>query len=372
MNVPTLERADDRSPRREARAGRRPGGRRGLLGAASGGLTALLFAGGLGWLLLLAIARWGTWQRPWPIEVLDTFALYAFVPLAGLLPAAILLRSRRLLALAVAAILFFVQQFGHAFLPPRAAAPTDGAVLRVLTYNVYGANRDAGPLAELIRSVDPDVVVLQELREGYAADLIRRVGKDYPFRITAALTTPNDGSGTFSRVPIADASAFQLGDNGNAFQHVRLRLDEREISLVNVHLASPEVPTSAWQRRLPRLRGFPTERRDRELGWLISQADRLSVPFVLAGDFNMSAGSRPYRQLPADWHDAFEEQGWGFGHTFPSSRTPWRMRFPLRFPLIRIDYILSSPELVPTRAWVSELDGSDHLPVVAELRLARS
>ena len=367
IGVPALDWTDGRPG---APGGGRPGPRSGAFGWLCSGLIRLLFACGVGWLLLLAFARWGTWTRPWPIELVDTFALYAFVPFLALVPAAILLRSRALGAVVVGATLFFVQQFGQAILPTPAAGATGGATLRVLTYNVYGRNADAGPLAELVRSVNPDVIVLQELRQAYAADLIRLVGDDYPFRIAAALNTPNDGSGTFSRVPIVDAQAFQLEDNGNAFQHLRLQVGRRELALFNVHLASPEVGAGERRGGLPAVvRGFDAPRRDRELAWLISETEQLSTPFVLAGDFNVAAGSRPYRQFPERWRDAFGERGSGFGHTFPARRTPWSVRFPAWFPLIRIDYILSSPEIVPGRAWVPWLDGSDHLPVVAELHV---
>ena len=343
--------------------------RRELLDSLRGSLVVLLWASGLAWLLLLAFSRWGTSPRPWPIELLDTFALYAFAPLLALVPAALLLRSRALAALALAVGLFFLLQFGSRLVPKPAVASPSDAGLRVLTYNVYGRNDDAAPLAELIRSVAPYVVLLQEVRRGYAADLIRRIGSDYPFRILAATETSNDGSGTFSRLPIIDAQAFQLGEHSNAFQHLRLGVGEREIALFNVHLASPDVRAREVRGRVPLVRAFDSRRRDLELDWLIAETERLSIPFVLAGDFNTSDGSRPYRAFSGRWRDAFGERGWGFGHTFPARRTPWSVPFPIRFPLIRIDYILSSQELAPSRAWVPRLAGSDHFPVVAELYL---
>jgi endonuclease/exonuclease/phosphatase family metal-dependent hydrolase len=102
---------------------------------------------------------------------------------------------------------------------------------------------------------------------------------------------------------------------------------------------------------------------------LIAETANLREPYILAGDFNLAAGSRPHRQLPDDWHDAFGEQGWGFGHTFPTRIANWNRRLSIHIPLVRIDYILSSPDLAPVRAWVPNLKGSDHLPVFADLRL---
>lgn len=59
---------------------------------------------------------------------------------------------------------------------------------------------------------------------------------------------------------------------------------------------------------------------DTEHGGLAAPIDRaaaLPAPVILAGDFNLAAGSRAYRGLPGDWHDAFAEAGRGFGHTYP-------------------------------------------------------
>ncbi len=334
-------------------------------------LVVPILAGSLAWLTVLIFVRWGTEPRPWPIEFLDTFALYAFVPMAALIPASFLLRSRALAALALIAGLTFVQQFGPAVLSKATFGAPAGPLLRVLTYNVYSANARPAELAALVRSVEPDVIVLQELRQSYAAELVGQIGEAYPYRVGAALNTANDGSGTFSRLPIIEAQAFLLREDGNAFQRLRLQFGDREIALFNVHLATPEIEARRARGRGPRLvRGYETPERDGELAWLIEETQPLSTPFVLAGDFNLAAGSRPYRQFPERWRDAFSERGWGFGHTWPARRVPWSVPAPVWTPLIRIDYVLSSPELAPTRAWVPWLDGSDHLPVVAELRLA--
>jgi vancomycin resistance protein VanJ len=328
-------------------------------------LTIFTFTGGLFWLLLLVVARVGTRPRPWPIELLDTFALYGFAPFLALVLIAPLLRSRLLLGLLAAAGLLFWHQFGQALLPKPVPAAASGVQVRILAYNKFFDNRDARPLAELVLSVVPDVVVVEELTGGYADGLARLLGGRYPFSVAG------DGSGIFSRLPILDPRAFRLRTGGYGLHHVRLVVGDRPVSLFSVHLRSPQLRTEELEEALPPLvRGFGAPARELELERLIDEVAAVPDPFILAGDFNIPAGSRPYRRFPTRWRDAFGERGSGFGHTWPTGRSAWGGRLAVPFPLVRIDYVLSSPELVPERAWVPWIDGSDHLPVVAELQLS--
>ena len=59
--------------------------------------------------------------------------------------------------------------------------------------------------------------------------------------------------------------------------------------------------------------------------------------------------------------DSFSEVGWGVGHTFYPPQLP--------FPIQRIDYVWHSEDFRATQAYVGEDGGSDHLPIVAKLRL---
>jgi vancomycin resistance protein VanJ len=281
------------------------------------------------------------------------------------------LRSRLLLGLCAVAGVLFGQQFGDLFLPGPARAASPGPSLRLLTYNVLGNKNDARALVELVRVEQPDVIVIQELSLGYAQDLTRRLGEAYPHRELTRLDQSNDGSGTFSRLPILHAEQTRPMPDSNIFQRVRLGLGERSVMLFNVHTKAPRLRTENPPGPVPPIvRGFGSADRERELEWLIAQTAKLDEPYILAGDFNIAAGSRPYRHFPDRWRDAFREAGWGFGHTFPTRYQLWRGRITVSVPLIRIDYILTSPDLVARRARVPWVEGSDHLPVLAELQLA--
>jgi vancomycin resistance protein VanJ len=87
-------------------------------------------------------------------------------------------------------------------------------------------------------------------------------------------------------------------------------------------------------------------------------ATALHLQSLVAGDFNSPPGSHGLRPLRRRLADAFAADGSGFGFTFPN-----------RLPLLRIDYLLVSPELAVLDCRVLRTGASDHRAVVADLRL---
>lgn len=326
---------------------------------------------GVGLLALLLALRFGPVPNWWPLLALDTFALYACAPFLAVAAAALALWSRTLAALAGVALLFFFQQFGGPLLnmagltgPTVVTAGESRAHIRMLTMNVHSPNDDPTPFAALIRRVDPDVVMFQEVTENFVRAFDRQLGREYVFSATAGTTTAHEGSGTWSRYPLLDRELLRPSRFGNAMHRVRLSAGQRDVWLYNIHLPSP-TGDSREDGRLAMAARFNTTHRDFELRWLIAETAAHRGPFILAGDFNTGAGSHGYRQFPSSWRDVYAATGRGFGHTFPSMQHEDSTY--IRFPLIRIDYVLSSPEIKPVRAWVEEISETDHLGIVADL-----
>lgn len=336
-----------------------------------------VFLAGLGLMVLLLLARVGPWPRLWPLTLLDTFALQAFLPFVAVGLAAFILRSSALALLSLTALLFFVQQFSRPILstiipsasPPTTAWVADGRV-RVLTFNVHAPNVDPGPLLALVQDARPDLIVLQEVTTNYAEAMDSAISGEYPFSIMAGLETEHEGAASWSRLPLVEQESFQLSELGNVLHRARVSTGTGEVWLYNVHLSNP-IDLDEDGSRLAALRRFDDSRRDRELRSLVNQTSGLTVPFILAGDLNISAGSHAYREFPPEWRDDFSDVGRGFGHTFPSpaddqESDDW---FVIPFPLLRIDYIVTSPHVQVQSAWTQELRGSDHYAVIADLQL---
>jgi vancomycin resistance protein VanJ len=341
-------------------------------------IVTLAFVCGVVLLLLLVGARVGTWRHPWLLEVLDMFALLACVPFLGVALAAVLFRSRALGILTGVALLFVAQQFGGELLgligtSNAAAAPAEASPsrLRVMTYSLHAPNEDGFRMIEFIRTVKPDVVVFQEATNDYVRELGPAVASELPYSVTAGTDTDHSGTAIWSRYPLSDAQPIQISPRGNQTIRARLSTGERTLWVYAIHLANPTGNTRDENAVLAMVRYDPTVR-DAELDWLIDETSGLTDPFVIAGDFNTAAGSRPYRSFPATWHDAFGEVGRGFGNTFPAPlhEQSRGSRFYLPVPVLRIDYILSSEAIRPIRAWTTEIRLSDHLATLADLDLS--
>jgi endonuclease/exonuclease/phosphatase family metal-dependent hydrolase len=151
---------------------------------------------------------------------------------------------------------------------------------------------------------------------------------------------------------------------------VRVSTGRGDFWLYNVHLPNP-VGESREESKLSMLRRFTTIWRQFELDWLIEATAQRDGPYVLAGDFNIAAGSYEHRRFPVAWNDAYTLAGRGFGHTFPSPmhEDTGDSKLVSPIPLIRIDYVLTSSQLRPVGAWLDELVASDHLAVIADLEL---
>jgi len=340
-------------------------------------IVTLIFGCGVVLLLLLIGARVGTWRHPWLFEVLDMFALLACVPLLGVALAALLFRSRALGILTGLGLIFVAQQFGGQLLgvfsaSNVAAAPaeTSPSHLRVMTYSLHSPNEDAFRMVDFIHTVQPDVVVFQEATNDYVRELGPAVAAELPFSVTAGADTDHSGIAIWSRYALFDAEPIQISPRGNQMLRARLSTGEQTVWVYAIHLANPTGNACDENAVLGMQRYDPTIR-DAELAWLFDQTSELTDPFVIAGDFNSAASSRPYRSFPANWHDAFGEVGQGFGNTFPAPlhEQSRGSRFYLPVPVLRIDYIVSSDTIRPVRAWTTEIRLSDHLATLADLDL---
>jgi endonuclease/exonuclease/phosphatase family metal-dependent hydrolase len=230
--------------------------------------------------------------------------------------------------------------------------------LRVLTYNVRDLKDDLDALARVVRSIAPDVACLQEVpRLPFAG---HRVGAlaDACGLLWSGGAEKTGGTAVFTslRIDQRTSGAGQLPVSG-----LLARRRGYAAGVVGVP-GGPSVTVASVHLSL-----VPEERvrharlvrdRLRELG---------SAPYVVAGDLNEPPGGPAWMAFEADFHDAVRS---------PAVGEP---TFPARAPRQRIDAVLVSEGLVVESIRVPGVaDGvdpvdlahaSDHLPVVADLRI---
>ncbi len=331
--------------------------RRGLIG------TTLVYLVGIAGLVLL----WnGEIREIWWLEVSNIFAPYLFTPMLLLLPAVLLIRSWWFRSAVVILSAIFCMLFIPRWMPSALFQPAVEPHLRVATWNVLYSNANGMEVVALVRAQEADVVVLQELTVPVTEVLKEQMRLDYPYQALEPLYGDR-GMGIISRYPFVN----RTNDPTVPWRRVTLELQDQELTVINVHLATPEFQT----RNLPLLNreviieDYTTTHRSNQQAELLALIDSMEEPLVVLGDFNISDRELAYTELNRRLHDAYRATAWGPGLTFPQNVSVGPL--PMPFPLVRIDYVWSKGGVLPTDAYtVCRGDGSDHCMVVADMHIA--
>jgi endonuclease/exonuclease/phosphatase family metal-dependent hydrolase len=226
------------------------------------------------------------------------------------------------------------------------------STLRLLSYNVRSLRDDQSALARVIRSVEPDVVCVQEAPRLFrwrsaCAALARRSG-------LVVVTGGGIAAGNLilSRIAVEEIATRNVLFSKDA------RLHQRGSAMARLRLRGVEFVVAGTHLDLvdgPRLRHVD------ELHAAVT-AFAGGIPAVIAGDMNDGPGSPTWTALSATRTDAFAAAGHGDGFTFSAANA-----------LRRIDGVFADAQLSVTAATVlSSADvsvASDHRPLLIELEL---
>ncbi|ADP79058.1 Endonuclease/exonuclease/phosphatase [Pseudofrankia inefficax] len=228
--------------------------------------------------------------------------------------------------------------------------PAGAVSVRLLAANLQYSNARAQDLAPQIAAQHPDIVVLEEVSPLTFAGIDGSGAlKPYPYRVVHQ-DLGAFGYAVFSRFPLSAVRAPVVGGEPMARMTVTVG-DGQRFELFAVHTISPT--TTAY-----------TKRWRAQLDQLAADVRSSPLPVVLAGDFNATRDHRPFRHLlDSGVRDAHDVTGAGWQPTWPADLT-----LP---PVIRIDHVLASPAFAITGYHRGGNDGSDHLPVIANLALRR-
>ena len=304
---------------------------------------------GAAWVITAVLATFAAMRLVWH-DGLWLFMLgngltpYLYLPVWPVAAAAVVARRKRLAALAcvVAALHGY---WTIAPLLPRAAAATTGRQLRVVSANLLMVHDDPALLADELDRLDADVYFLQELSPHWDDELERR-GFWNRYRFNQRLTSEDSfGTAIASRFPVHNLHVFWSAE----LPQMRgvLRVDDRDIELLNVHLLPPRT-----QDYVPYYRQGADE--------LVAIVQRLGgKSFIVAGDFNSTPDSIFAARMRSLSEDAWEAAGSGFGFTWPNGM--------FTIPPMRLDHVFVSPDLSVVRATLGVGLGSDHRPIIADV-----
>jgi endonuclease/exonuclease/phosphatase (EEP) superfamily protein YafD len=325
----------------------------------------ILAAGYLaGLTLVLGAVALGSARLGWS-ALLRELGPLLFLPLPLLLIPALLLGVRVVVVGVGCLLLPWAALYGP-YLAPKPPVTIPGPPLRVLSFNVGGNRGDvqADAVIAVVTALNPDVICLIEGPDAGLAAIGTRLRPDYPDQV--------GGRGVFvlSRFPLLDEVEADWLHGAKGSLDVTLEVDHRLVSLTVVQLQRSDTYAGlrAGPIRLVRTgQSYSTAARDAAVDELVAHVGRIGGARIVVGDFNMTPSSHAHGVLTDELRDAFYEAGWGLGHTYPTSLRSAGLG--LLLPLVRIDYIFYSGELIAKRAWAGPSGGSDHLPVVADLVL---
>jgi endonuclease/exonuclease/phosphatase family metal-dependent hydrolase len=216
--------------------------------------------------------------------------------------------------------------------------------LRVATWNVHGSRRGVEEIARVIRAEAIDILLIQEsgprrrLR-ALGGTLGMMVCADPPAfprrRIQNAILV----RGGLATVVHQGLRRFSEGSFLHPRGMVFADIDER-FTMMSVHL------------------GLRRSERGHHIRQLLDHIEGSEGRFVIGADLNAFPGDPGHGMLAARAPDCWQVVGQGDGYTFPSHA-----------PSARIDYLFAGPAVQPLRAWTAGGTVSDHLMVVADLRL---
>lgn len=240
---------------------------------------------------------------------------------------------------------------------------------RILTYNVHrcvGTDRrlDVARVADVIAALEPDIVALQELDVGRARtggvdqahEIARRLEMAFHFHPAMAVEEELYGDAILTRLPESRMQVGALpgyprirGLEPRGAVWIAVDLDGTWVQVINTHLGL--VPQE--QRLQARAIAGPA--------WVGDE--RCAGPAILLGDFNATVGSVVYRTLASVMTDA----------RLHAARREPTTTFPSGFPLVQIDHVFVSPEILVRGMFApytpATRRASDHLPLVMDFEV---
>jgi endonuclease/exonuclease/phosphatase (EEP) superfamily protein YafD len=310
-------------------------------------------------------------DRWWWLFILNTYALYLFIPLIFVGIVAWCKHSRVLWAGVGIALILAIWQYGELFIP--SPSISNHTTLTVMSYNVSRQNNDITSVLNMLRTTDADVVAIQELNAELEQAIKQNLAERYPYQLLDSQARPF-GMGIISHYPLTPYEERGETIWSELRQVGMLHIEGTEVLFINMHSSSPNATLFTPLRAMSIIESS-TVQREQQAREINEIARMSSHPLLVVGDMNATDQSRSYTIMTELLHDAWREAGWGMGNTFPADGTFHSLETPIgNVPLpllpVRIDYILFSSHWHAQSAHVrGGNSGSDHRPLVVELRL---
>lgn len=265
-------------------------------------------------------------------------------------------------------------------------------VFKFMSYNVrsfYGEDGESSvdDIVMLIENIDPDIICMQEYNVQLANKNTGSVALFENYNSAIGIAKASVGIVNVAESPLVIYSKYEILRSGSSIINVDsvdtrpciwadILIQKDTIRVFNSHLHSTSInaldddfitnykylsdPTSE-DKIMDIVRRFKNNcvNRSAEVNYIAKEIKATKHQKIVAGDFNDTPMSYAYNTMARGMNDAFSECGEGYSHTFRGF-----------FNALRIDYILSSDDIIPQSYEVLDsVNYSDHLPVIARFKI---
>lgn len=309
-------------------------------------------------------------SQDWAVDLLTHFRFQYTAAFAVTALGLLLLRWKKMAAVAAAGLAFNLWFVAPLFLPNADTRRADALrsddtapSLTVLHFNVHTSNPRMADVAAMIRNSGADVVFLQEINPDWVLSLGKDLSGEYaPVKLDPR--TDNFGIGLWLRADVDAPDVVEIGlvDISDGLAQVNA-ID------VTLGLGFGYTLRLLSLHTLPPVSGTYSAARDAQL----AQAARIAAqtdpdtPFLLIGDLNATPWSAQYRKMVRDGGLTDSLRGGGFdGLSAPGASWPAGM---VSLGMIPIDHALTRNGAVVTQRTLGDATGSDHRPLLVEVKL---
>ena len=281
------------------------------------------------------------------LELLSHFRLQLFA--VSILTFLILLIERKKIFLSLASVSLLINSI---YILPWYISNTNKtqalnvhSSIKIIHSNVYTANENVIGFTDFINKEAPDIVVLQEVNQRWEQGL-KSLKALYPYHIFST-REDNFGIALLSKLPLQQPEVRYWEDEGIPSIETLIHMNDKVIRLITTH-------------PLPPINGEYFSSRNKQLLHIAKHIQKKPDSTILIGDLNVSMWSDYYLEL--ENLSGLKNTRKGFG-ILPS--------WPSKVPILKIpiDHCLvgSNFSIVSTR--LGENTGSDHLPLIVELKI---
>lgn len=281
----------------------------------------------------------------WLFELTTHFRVHYFLAFTLLLAIALGARAWRWAGIAAVILIIHASALAPWYIPQPLPEGTSEPI-RIMTANVFTSNTDYNALISLIKENDPDIFLLQEINEEWLTAL-QPLKAQYPY-VLAKPRNDNFGIATFSRIKFTERTSLNDRISGIPALKTVINIHGRRLVILNYHTLPPADSAHA-------------KTRNRQLARLQEICSASEHLLIVAGDLNTAMWSPNYRDLVREGKLKNARKGFGIQPTWLRARLP--------FFGLPLDHVLTSANIHATNFRVLPDFGSDHRPILVELRL---